>query len=502
MSDSFVSIVGAGCGEKDLITLRGLDRIRSCEVLIYDDLIDEALLNELPESAERIYMGKRLGRHSARQDEINSKIIEKAREGKRVVRLKGGDPFVFGRGGEECQALMDAGISFELVPGISSAIAIPELSGIPVTHRGMSRGFLVVTAHTADTEDGLPDYIDKLAGLGVTLVFLMGLNRLDRISKRLIASGMRDSLPAAVISGGNSPNPAAVRGTLRDIAEKAAEAQVKAPAVIIVGETAALNFSSDEHRPLSGATVALTGTQSVTNKLSAILSNMGAEAFTAQTSSLVELPFDFDLTALSDDTEKTLVFTSANGVNVFFKRLREAAFDLRGLKSCRFAVIGKATAAALESCGIYADICPETYTSEALGEALIRTVKPGERIYLFRSADGSKALFDRLSAFTEAVDVPTYTVKAEEGVPDATRERLRAADYLLFASSGGVLSFLREFGEIPDGIRCACIGEVTAKTLAMKYDKPFITADSATAQSLADAVKEDYQMKKVEDKNE
>lgn len=496
MSDKFVSIVGAGCGEADLITLRGLDRIRNCEALIYDDLIDEALLSELPEGAEKIYMGKRLGRHSARQEEINSKIVEKALEGKRVVRLKGGDPFVFGRGGEECQALIDAGIDFELVPGISSAIAIPELAGIPVTHRGVSRGFHVVTAHTADTEDGLPDYIDKLACLDVTLVFLMGLNRLDKICKRLAASGMSESTPAAVVSGGNSPNPVTVRGELKNISEKAAEAGVKAPAVIVVGETAALEFSCEKHKPLHGAVVALTGTGSVTKKLHGILTGMGADVFTALSSTLIELPFNFDLSSLADNEPKTLVFTSANGVRVFFKRLKECAFDLRRLSSCTFAVIGKATASALEDFGIYADICPEVYTSEALAEKLISTLKPGTKIYLFRSNEGSALLYEKLSAFTETVDVPTYTVKAQTEVSALVRERLNAADYLLFASSGGVAGFLREFAKIPENVRCACIGEVTAKTLGRRYDRSFITAQSATAQSLAEAIKDDYQSNK------
>ena len=496
MSDKFVSIVGAGCGEKDLITVRGLDRIRNCEVLIYDDLIDEALLSELPDGAEKIYMGKRTGRHSAKQEEINLRIIEKASEGKRVVRLKGGDPFVFGRGGEECQALIDAGIGFELVPGLSSSVAIPGLSGIPVTHRGVSRGFFVVTAHTADTGDGLPEYIEKLAGLDVTLVFLMGLSRLGRICERLMNAGMRETVPVAVISGGNSPNPATVRGTLSDISAKAAAAQVKAPAVIVVGETAAMELLSKDKKPLSGVSVALTGTESVTSKLGDILKGMGAEVFTAQSAKLTKLPFEFDLDALSYDEPKTLVFTSANGVNVFFDCLKERRFDLRGLNSCRFAVIGKATAKALEARGFYADICPDEYTSEALFDKLVSSVTPGTKIYLFRSADGSKPLFDKLRDFTDTEDVPTYTVKAQEDISDSIRERLRSADYLLFSSSGGVNGFFDAFGEIPDNVRCACIGEVTAKTLRKRYDKPFITAASATAQSLADAVKDDHLQKK------
>lgn len=237
-----VALVGAGCGKADLITLRGLKLLRSCEVLVYDDLIDEALLAEAPDSAERIYMGKRLGRHSASQSEISAMLVEKAREGKQVVRLKGGDPYVFGRGGEEFLALQSAGIPCEEVPGISSCIAIPAAAGIPVTHRSLSRSFHVVTAHTADTGDYLPDDLDALAGLRGTLVFLMGLKQLPRLAERLMAAGKAAETPAAVISGGNAPRPMTVRASLCDIARAAEEAGVEAPAVIVVGETAALEL--------------------------------------------------------------------------------------------------------------------------------------------------------------------------------------------------------------------------------------------------------------------
>lgn len=234
-----VYLVGAGCGEADLITVRGLRLVRTCQALVYDDLIAEDLLSEVPEEAEKIYVGKRYGRHSMSQEEICGILIEKAWEGKAVVRLKGGDPFVFGRGGEEMQALEAAGIPCQMVPGITSAIAIPGMAGIPVTYRGMSRSVHIVTAHTADTEDGLPRDMDQLARVEGTLVFLMGLNQLERIAERLIGAGKPKETPAAVISGGNAPCPAQARGTLETIAEETKKKQVKAPAVIVVGEVAA-----------------------------------------------------------------------------------------------------------------------------------------------------------------------------------------------------------------------------------------------------------------------
>ncbi len=238
-----VYLVGAGCGPADLITVRGLRLLRNCGAVVYDDLIATELLDEVPAAAERVYMGKREGRHSASQEEICAKLVELAQAGKTVVRLKGGDPFVFGRGGEEALALLAAGVPFEVAPGVTSAVAIPALAGIPVTHRGVSRSFHVVTARTADTPDGLPEYFDQLAPLPGTLVFLMGLSRLERIAQRLTDAGKPADTPAAVVSGGSSPHPAAVRGTLADIAAKTRAAGVLPPAVIVVGEAAALELA-------------------------------------------------------------------------------------------------------------------------------------------------------------------------------------------------------------------------------------------------------------------
>lgn len=239
-----VYLVGAGCGEADLITVRGLRLLESCDTVVYDDLIAPDLLDAAPQGAERICMGKREGRHSATQAEICALLIERARRGRAVVRLKGGDPFLFGRGGEEALALRAAGVPFEVVPGITSAIAVPALAGIPVTHRGLSRSVHIVTAHTADTPDGLPPELDRLAGLSGTLVFLMGLSRLEKITARLLAAGKPANTPAAVLSGGNSPHPAAIRGTLEDIAAKTRAAGVLPPAVILVGDVAALELTA------------------------------------------------------------------------------------------------------------------------------------------------------------------------------------------------------------------------------------------------------------------
>lgn len=231
-----VALVGAGCGKADLITLRGLRLLRKCDVVVYDDLIDPEILDFPPDSARRIYMGKRKGHHAASQEEISATLVELAREGRNVVRLKGGDPFVFGRGGEEALALKAAGIPFEVVPGISSAIAIPEEAGIPVTHRGLSREVHIITAHTAEET---PDY-RRYASLAGTLVFLMGLSKLEILASQLIAGGMASDTPAAVVSGGNAPVKQTVRGTLEDIGTLAKD--VQPPAVIVVGDVAGLEL--------------------------------------------------------------------------------------------------------------------------------------------------------------------------------------------------------------------------------------------------------------------
>lgn len=237
-----VYLVGAGCGAADLITLRGLRLLERCGAVVYDDLLAPELPDAAPAGAERIYVGKRRGWHSMTQEEINALLISKAREGKTVVRLKGGDPFVFGRGGEEALALQAAGIAWEYVPGVTSAVAVPGGAGIPVTHRGVSRGFHVVTARTADSPEGLPSRWEELARLEGTLVFLMGLSQLGEIARRLIGAGLPPRTPAAVIGGKNAPR--AVRGTLGDIAERAREAGAETPAVIVVGGTAGMDLGA------------------------------------------------------------------------------------------------------------------------------------------------------------------------------------------------------------------------------------------------------------------
>ena len=482
-----VYLIGAGCGKADLMTLRGLRLLESCDVVVYDDLIDEALLDRAPARAERIYMGKRRGRHSAPQEEISALLVKKGLEGHRVARLKGGDPFVFGRGGEEALALLEAGVDFEEVPGVSSAIAIPAGAGIPVTHRGLSRSFHVVTGHTAD-RDGLPEDLEELAKLHGTLVFLMGLSHLEQIADGLMGFGKSQDTPAAVISGGSAPHPAAVRGTLETIAGLTRQAGVETPAVIVVGETAALDLRG-AGKPLEGVRVGLTGTDSMTGKLRPMLEEKGAEVSTVERSVVEKLPLRFDLESLCDGKPHWLVFTSGNGVRIFFEHLRENRMDLRQFFACKFAVIGSATGKVLEQQGIVPDLCPQVYTSEELGHALCRFIPEGEDAVLLRARKGS-AILPRLLKERQipVTEVPLYDLTADPEVSARAKEQLSRLDYLTFSSGGGVELYFREHGGVPEGVTCVCIGDVTARALAGTYDRPFLIAKDISAQGLTEAI--------------
>ena len=481
-----VYLVGAGCGSAEWMTLRGFHLLQMCDAVVYDDLIALELLDAVPPQAQKIYMGKRLGCHSAPQGEISRLLVSLAQEGHTVVRLKGGDPFVFGRGGEEIQALQQAGVPFEVVPGISSAIAIPGQAGIPVTHRGMSRSFHVVTAHTAD---GSMEQLDRLAGTEGTLVILMGLAQLPAIAERLTAAGCSPQTPAAVASGGCAPHPAVVRAPLGELPEAAQRAGILPPAVIVVGETAALDFSTGQMRPLAGVSVALTGTPVMQARLRRPLLELGARPFSLMTTLVEERRVDFDWSSLSTGPN-WVVLTSQNGVECFFRALDGAGVDLRSLAPCRFAVIGPTTGEALRRHGIVADLCPEVHTTRGLAQALLETVSPGQPVRLFRSRLGSRALYRALAGRFPVEDIPLYDLRPSETDRAALQEGLERADYLLFSSASGV-EFLLDTGvTLPAALTCVCIGPVTARALAARSAAPFLTASGISAESAVQAVRD------------
>ena len=454
-----VWLVGAGCGGPELITVKGLSLVKSCDVLLYDSLSAKELLDRARPDCERIDVGKRYGGRAASQEEINRLLIQKAQEGKTVVRLKGGDPYVFGRGGEEMLALLEAGIACEEVPGISSAFAAPAAAGIPVTHRGLSRSVTVLTASslTEGAEQMTEADYEALARLSGTLVILMGMHHLKELTDRLIGAGMSPSRPAAVVMEGATKRQRWVRAPLERLAEEAVRAGLKAPSVIVIGETASLHLApmsfsetdalpqgaSEQQAcgPLSGARVAVTGTDGFAARLSVALRKQGAE--TVDLSFLETVPTEQPLPEISGFS--WLVFTSPNGVRLFQKKMRQERRDLRGLAGKKIAVIGPGTGEALAESGLFYDLMPQIHDAAHLGAALAERMEGKERALLLRSELGSPALTRELSAAgREYHDFPLYELRAKPEQREEAFRRLREAqpDYLLFGSASGVRSFV------------------------------------------------------------
>ena len=457
-----VYLVGAGCGAYDLITLRGADILRRCDAVVYDSLIDERLLGLAPDSAEKICVGKRAGKHSEEQQTINALLVQKASEGKTVVRLKGGDPFVFGRGGEEILALRQNNIEYETVPGITSSIAVPQLAGIPVTHRMVSRSFHVITGHRAD--GSLAENMKTYAALDGTLVFLMGLGNLKFIADSLMQNGMSADTPAAVISKGATSQQKTVRADLKNIAARTAEENLQPPAVIVVGETAAYDLSSTTDLPLGGVSVTATGTHKLVKKLSGLLSELGAEVHTLDFLKVREYEENpsFDKALENIAEYGCVVLTSINGAEVFFNRLGRQKIDIRRFAEVKFAAIGSGTAAALENRGIFPELVPERFTTAALGKLLSEKLAKDEKVLILRAEKGSAELTDILDKNGVVFDeIKTYDVVCDENLSAKTIE----TDYITFASSSGVEAFFENGFKLSQRTKAVCIGEITAQAL-------------------------------------
>lgn len=467
MKKGFVYLIGAGPGDPQLITLKGRQILENCDAVVYDHLASTVFLSWVPSHCRILYVGKQSGHHSMTQEQINELLIKLALEGLKVVRLKGGDSFVFGRGSEEILALKEQEIGWEVVPGITSCVAVPELAGIPVTHRNVSRSFHVITGHTlkgAQSEKELAAY----GALEGTLVFLMGLQNLNTIANGLIKGGKRVDTPAAVIEDGSLYNQRVVRGTLANIYEKAAKAFIKTPAIIVVGETAAFDLLGEASvKPLSGLTIGITGTPSFTDRLETALKAQGARTIPIMEMEVIpeEDPKEMTITdLLKQDLPFTwLVFTSVNGVDLFFDIfLKKEKGDLRCLGNLRFAVIGEATRIALQAHGFYADLMPNDYCSESLAKELIKVLTPSDRVLLARSRNGSIKLSKELEK--QAIfykDLALYHVK---GKPLADDMLLPQCTHLVFGSASGVKSFLKKF-TIPENTAVLAIGPVTSDAL-------------------------------------
>ncbi len=456
MTKGRVYLIGAGCGDWELITVKGLRRLQLCDCVVYDRLISEKLLEYVPQGCKKIYVGKQSGHHSKTQDEINEIIVEEALNGKTVARLKGGDPFVFGRGGEEVQALQSHGIPYEIISGISSSIAVPSHVGIPVTHRSIARSFHVITGHTVEN---LPENLNTLANLKGTLIFLMSLGNLETICDGLISNGKDPHTPSAVISNGTTPNEKLVRGELSNVAELARLEGLTSPSILVVGETAKLDFKSTIVEPLQGKNIAITGTDSFTTKLERKISKLGGNAIKVNHMEIVpkyeNIPKDF-----SEYTH--IVFTSTNGIDTFFRYLKDNHLDVRNILNKKFAVVGNSTADTLATYGIYADIVPEKFTSMELANEIVKRSTIEDNYLILRASNGSPVLTEILTAHgLKFHDVKLYdTISNSEKLSKVDTN----VDYIVFGSSQGVREFFK-YKTLPPSVEIFAIGEVCKNTL-------------------------------------
>jgi uroporphyrinogen III methyltransferase / synthase len=455
-----VYLVGAGPGDPGLLTVRGAELLRRADVVVYDRLASPALLALAPPGAERVTAGKAPGQVDLTQEQINQVLVDHGRTADCVVRLKGGDPFVFGRGGEEAEALAAAGIPFEVVPGITSAIGAAAYAGIPVTHRGVSTHFTVVTGHEDPAKDRTDVDWEALARAGGTLVILMGAGRIGVIAQRLIDGGRPPDTPVAAVRNGTRADQRTVRGTLATIAD----AGVKAPSAIVVGDVAALDLAWFETRPLFGRSVVVTRAREQASELRTRLEDLGAEVI--ELPAIEITPVDFTVPAL--DAYEWLVFTSANGVQAFFDRgLTPAGLDARALAGVRVAAIGPGTARELAARGIRVDLVPERFVAEALLDAFPAPATSTARVLLARAEQARDVLPDGLGTRGYAVDVlPVYrTVRATPDEAAIARVRSGAVDAVTFTSSSTVDNFCDALDRLPDPQPLVVsIGPVTSTT--------------------------------------
>lgn len=488
-----VILVGAGPGDPGLITALGLDYLRQADCVIYDKLANPSLLNCTRKNCRKIFAGKTAGAHYMRQDEINELIATEAQKGGTVVRLKGGDPYVFGRGGEEYLYLKARGISCRVVPGVSSAIGGLCYAGIPVTHRKMNSSFHVITAHKQSGGLELLEY-SKLACLDGTLVFLMGLEQADSISNGLIAGGMSKDMPAAAVSRASTPAQKTVVSTLENLSADIIAADLKSPTLIVVGEVAALHeeLSFYESLPLFGKKILVTGARKKSPALERLFENNGAETLCAPMLELREIPGAIDEYIDKIGRYQYIVFTSTETIELFFSSLFSHGEDVRALGGAKLCAVGAMTAKRLNFYGLKADIVPEVYSAKELYLKLEPELKSSCCVLLPQSANANPFLRNALGKLCRLDTVDIY----EELVPSVglssdfiSSEKISAAT---FTSSAAAENFNRAVGistltekEIP----IFSIGPSTSKTLADLGAKP-IESREATLSSLADTVVE------------
>lgn len=500
MSEGIVYLIGAGPGDIGLITVKGRDIIERADVIVYDYLANPKLLEWAKPNAEIIYVGKMGGSHTMSQDQINSLIVELCKHGKVVARLKGGDPFIFGRGGEEAQELLAAGLKYEVVPGVTSAIAAPAYSGIPLTHRDFTATVAFVTGHEDPAKDESNIHWDKLAtGIG-TLVFLMGIKNLPNIVENLVKNGRSPQTPVAVIRWGTRPEQKTVTGTLSTIVDIVEKEGIRPPAITVVGEVVSLKKELDwfEKKPLFGRKIIVTRAREQASDFAALLSASGADVMEFPTIETVAPPSWDSLDKAIDRLPDFdwVIFTSVNGVRFFVQRLRERGGDIRDLKGIKICAIGPKTAEAIENSGVRVDITPSEYRAEAIIASLGEAAVSGKKILIPRAKVAREVLPEELKKMGAEVTVAdAYVTIKPEGRREEVREMLKKGEIsaVTFTSSSTVANFMEMLGEddarkLMNGTVVASIGPITSET-ARKYGlDPVIEPEDYTTAALAEAI--------------
>ncbi|MFQ5454745.1 MAG: uroporphyrinogen-III C-methyltransferase [Nitrospirota bacterium] len=499
-----VYLVGSGPGDPKLITLRGIECIKSADVIIYDYLANERLLTYSKDSAEIIYVGKKGGDHTLPQYSINQLIIQKVKEGKIVARLKGGDPFVFGRGGEEAEELADAGMEFEIVPGVTSAIACPAYAGIPLTHRLFTSTAAFITGHEDPTKDDSNIAWDKIAtGIG-TLVFLMGMSNLSKIVKNLIRYGRDPRTPVALVRWGTLPEQKTVTGTLEDIVSLSEKNNIRPPVVIIVGDVIKLKEKLNwfEKRPLFGKKIVVTRAREQASAFADLLSLYGAEPIEFPTIQVVppESWSDLDEAISKIEGFDWIIFTSVNGVRYFIERLRANKRDIRILKGIKICTIGPKTKDEIERYSISPDLVPAEYRAEAIIEQMGRKGIRDKKILIPRAEVAREILPEELTRMGAVVEVKTaYKTVRPDGNIGRVRElfREKKISVITFTSSSTVKNFVEAFSKedvsrITEGAIIASIGPITAKTAQEYGIKTDIMPQEYIIPALTEAIAEYY----------
>ncbi|MBF0235317.1 MAG: uroporphyrinogen-III C-methyltransferase, partial [Desulfamplus sp.] len=495
---------GAGPGDPGLITVRGMECIKKADVVVYDYLAAPALLKYARKDAQIIYVGKKGGDHTMSQDKISELLADKGRMGLVVARLKGGDPFIFGRGGEEAETLIEAGVDFEIVPGVTSAVAAPAYAGIPLTHRDYTSSVSLVTGHEDPLKDETNIRWDTLAQSGSTLVFFMGVKNLPNIRDNLVKNGKSPDTPVALIRWGTTPEQQTVTGTLSNIVEKVAEAKLKPPAIIVVGEVVSLREKMQwfEKRPFHGKRIVVTRARAQSSGLIATLTELGATCIEIPTIKVVP-PSDntpLEKAIANIKNYDWIVFTSVNGVKFFFDTLFKIGRDVRDMGHLKCACIGPVTKEELFTHGIVSDILPESYRAESVVQAFSDIDISGKNILLPRAKEARSVLPEELTKMGAVLDeVTAYVTEQVSDEKDKLIELLQKGgiDMITFTSSSTVKNFKSllpddKFGQLMKNVKVASIGPITSDTAQEEGMQPDIVATDYTIPGLVKAMVEYY----------